>query len=461
MSEQKRKGIGWLTIAVVLALSLGIVLGKGLEGQVLGGETYEDLKVLTEALSLIQKSYVEEVPSKDLIYGAVRGMVGQLDPHTSFMTPEGYKEMQVDTRGEFGGLGIQISIKDKKLVVIAPIEDTPAYRAGIKAGDHIVKINDESTLDMTLNDAVDRMRGPKGTEVTLSVAREGSDKPLKFTIVRDIIKIQSVKHKMIDSRIGYVRISQFQEQTAEDLKKALSALHEEKMQSLVLDLRNNPGGLLKSAVTVSEQFLPDKKLVVFVQGRDGDKEEYFGSGKNGGGEYPMVVLVNEGSASASEIVAGALQDWERAVVLGTTSFGKGSVQTVFSLNDGSGLRLTTAKYYTPKGRSIQNTGIAPDIVVKLIPTKEGEPSADRKMLREKDLKGHLPNETLPNGGEETAPEGGPAGGVFPGEVKEEEDLQLQRAVDLLKGWTIFKKIAPAGEGASAVIPGKAAAEKKL
>jgi carboxyl-terminal processing protease len=452
MPEKTNKRVGWVMLGLIVALSLGIVLGKGFSGSVLGGETYEDLKVFTEALALIQKNYVEEIDSKDLVYGAVRGMVNQLDPHTSFMTPSGYKEMQVDTKGEFGGLGIQISMKDKKLVVISPIEDTPADRAGIKAGDHITKIDDVSTLDMDLNAAVEKMRGPKGTKVTLTIAREGTDKPLSFTLIRDIIKIKSVKHKMLDDHIGYVRISQFQEQTAEDTKAALSDLKQGEMHSLILDLRNNPGGLLKSAIDVSEQFLPDKKMVVYVQGRKGDKEEYFSSLKETGGEYPMVILVNEGSASASEIVSGALQDWGRAVILGAPTFGKGSVQTIFSLHDGSGLRLTTAKYYTPKGRSIQNTGIAPDIVVKL-PTAKGGNGDDLSVLREKDLKRHLGNETAPKDDEETSPDQEKAP-PFHEPLSEDQDVQLQRAEDLLKGWTIFKGIGPSKDGETPALPEK-------
>ena len=442
MGENAKKRIGLWTAALIFALTIGIVTGRGLEGQVLGGETYEELKVLAEVLGLIQKNYVEDVTSKTLVEGAIRGMVSQLDPHTSYMSPVAYKEMQVDTRGEFGGLGIQISVKDKKLVVIAPIEDTPADRAGIKAGDHIIKINDESTFDMDLTAAVEKMRGPKGTKVTLTIAREGAVKPMEFTIVRDIIKIKSIKHKMLESNIGYIRISQFQELTGVDLNKALVDLKDQKMGSLVLDLRNNPGGLLKSAIEVSEQFLPDKKLVVFVQGRDGEKEEYFSSRKDASDDYPMVVLVNEGSASASEIVAGALQDWGRSVILGSTTFGKGSVQTVYTMSDGSGIRLTTAKYYTPKARSIQNTGIAPDILVKSasLVSAQGE---DGKVLREKDLKRHLENETLPPVDEPSSPdEAAPPSPIDAAKEGKEEDVQLQRAVDLLKGWTIFKSIGP-------------------
>lgn len=431
---------GFVIITIVVIAGAWIIFGKGLGTPVLGGESYEDLRVFAEALSMVQKNYVEETKTRDLVYGAIKGMLSELDPHTNFMPPEMYKEMQVDTKGEFGGLGIQISVKDKKLVVIAPIEDTPAWRAGIKAGDHIFKIDDELTKDLTLEDAVKKMRGPKDTKVTLTIVREGEQKPLEFTIVRDIIKIKSVKHKMMGDDIGYIRLTQFQERTGNDLENALKDLEKQNMKSLILDLRNNPGGLLKVAVQVSELFLKEGNLIVSVKGRDGEKEEYLSSSSKVREEYPIVVLVNEGSASASEIVAGALQDWGRGIVLGTQTFGKGSVQTVFTLSDGSGMRLTTAKYYTPKGISIQNTGITPDIVVK--PVKKGI-EVERKAIREKDLKKHLENETVPleeekqNGGSEEDQE------RVPGEeIVEEEDIQLQRAVDLLKGWKIFKGVTP-------------------
>jgi len=380
---------------------------------------------------------VEVVNTKDLIYGAIRGMLSNLDPHTTFMTPDMYREMQVDTKGEFGGLGIQISIRDKKLVVIAPIEDTPAWRAGIKAGDYIYKIDGEPTKDMTLSDAVKKLRGPKGTKVTLTIIREGEEKPLEITIIRDIIRLKSVKHKMLEDHIGYVKILQFQERTGEDLRKALKDLEKQGMESLILDLRNNPGGLLRVAVEVSEQFLKKGKLIVSVKGRNKEKEEYISSSSSAREDYPMVVLVNEGSASASEIVAGALQDWHRAVILGTQTFGKGSVQTVYSLSDGSGLRLTTAKYYTPKGRSIQNTGITPDIVVKPYVIHEEK---EQKVIREKDLKRHLENDTLLKEQKQSKEEKSQEKKSEVKKKEKEEDVQLQRAIDLLKGWEIFKSI---------------------
>jgi carboxyl-terminal processing protease len=403
------------------------------------GETYENLKVFTEVLSVIQRNYVEEVDTKTLVYDAIKGMLRALDPHSAFMPPEAYKEMQIDTKGEFGGLGIQISIKDDVLTVIAPIEDTPAWKAGIKAGDMIVKIDGEPTRDMTLQDAVAKMRGPKGTAVTISVAREGWKELKDFKIVRDIIRIKSVKSKVLADDIGYVKISQFQERTSDELEAALKGLSKDGINSLILDLRNNPGGLMSSAVDVTAQFIEDGKLVVYIKGRSGEKTEYKARSGHKPFEKPMVVLVNQGSASGSEIVAGALKDWNRAVILGVRTFGKASVQGMIPLSDGSGLRLTTARYYTPKGLSIQNTGIAPDITVEL-EAKNGE--KEHVVVREKDLKGHLENEQV---GDQKPEAAEPETAVLSA-VSEAEDTQLQRAIDLLKTWTIFKgmDVMPAG-----------------
>lgn len=438
MSKINKWLVGGAGLLLVAVFASSLIINKGSKSALSAeNETYEDLKVFTEVLSLVQKNYVEEVKGTDLVYGAIRGMLNTLDPHSAFMSPEVYKEVQVDTKGEFGGLGIQIGIKDNRLTVIAPIEGTPADRVGIKPGDWIVKVNDESTKDMTLLDAVQKMRGPKGTKVTLTIQREGLIEPLVFSLTRELIKIESVKSKMLDSRIGYIRLTQFQEQTGKDLAAALKKLKESNMQSLILDLRNNPGGLLSAALEVSEQFLPKGKMIVYTQARDGKKEEYNSKGIGGSEPYPMIVLINEGSASASEIVAGALQDWGRGVTLGTLTFGKGSVQTILPLSDGSGLRLTTAKYYTPKGRSIQNTGIAPDIVVKQTVAKGDLPP----VLREKDLDRHLKTE----GGEHPPVQESPEPiqkAPSPSEMTEEEDLQLQKAIELLKTWQIFKELKP-------------------
>jgi len=430
----RRKMLITLVLVFTIAVS-GIVVGRWSVGLVNAEvEGYESIKIFTEALSIVKKNYVEETKTKDLVYGAIKGMINSLDPHSGFMNPEAYKEMQVDTKGEFGGLGIQIGIKDNVLTVIAPIEDTPAYNAGIKAGDRIVKINDEITRDMGLLDAVNKMRGPKGTSVKITLMREGWKEPKEFTIIREIIKIKSVKYKKLEEGIGYIKLTQFQEQTASDLSKALSQLSAENINSLVLDLRNDPGGLLNSAVDVTSQFLPPGKMVVYIKDRAGEKNEYRTGGNFTYYDKPsMVVLVNQGSASASEIVAGALKDWRRAVILGVQTFGKGSVQSVIPLSDGSGLRLTTARYYTPSGTSIQSTGITPDIIVK-IEAKNG--IKEHAVVREKDLERHLRNEKEEEKGQteqETAPL----------EVSEKDDIQLQRAIDLLKTWNVFKELPKA------------------
>ena len=426
-----------LVIAAVVTIffaAQALVIQWAMPNAIADSSDYEKLKLFTEVLEIVKKSYVEEVNTKDLIYGAIRGMLRTLDPHSGFMPPDAYKEMRIDTKGEFGGLGIKIGIRNGVLTVIAPIEDTPAWRAGIKAGDKIIKVDGEPTKDMTLFEAVKKMRGPKGTKVTLTIMREGWKEFKDFTIVRDIIKIKSVKYKVVDDGIGYVKINQFQEHTAEELEKALKDLDKKGIDSLILDLRNNPGGLLRSAIDVAEQFLPPDRLVVYIKGRSGDKTEYYTRGRRKYSNWPMIVLVNYGSASAAEIVAGALKDWNRAVILGVKTFGKGSVQSVIPLSDGSGLRLTTAKYYTPKGISIQNTGIEPDIEVKLV-VKNGK---GHPILREKDLERHLENEQLKGKKQkEQKEEKKPV--IVPLKIDEKEDVQLQRAIDVLKSWRVFKK----------------------
>jgi len=454
--KQKARAALIVAFIFVLGVFMGTITVRYSQAD---NDTYENLKIFSEVLSLVQKNYVEEVDSKKLIYGAIKGMLNDLDPHSSFMDKEMYKEMQVETKGEFGGLGIQIGIKDRMLTIISPIEDTPAYKAGIKAGDRIFKINNEPTKDMTITEAVEKMRGPKGTQVTITIVRDDFNEPKDFVITRDIIRIKSVKSEVVGGDIGYIRISQFQENTSDDLDKALKDLKEKKIKSLIIDLRNDPGGLLNMAVDVSGTFLPAGKLVVYIKGRNGEKDEFFTRSSNPITSLPMVVLVNEGSASASEIVAGAMQDWGRGVIMGTQTFGKGSVQTVLGLSDGSGLRLTTAKYYTPKGRSIQNTGITPDIEVKQPTLASGKVRETDfpHMIREKDLSRHLGNDTIkkeaPEGGKDdkgVKDEGGAAKEpkikdapvdtqpAEPLERTKEEDYQLQRAMDLLKGLTIIK-----------------------
>ena len=423
-------------MAGLMLLLIGIVIGQGMVQA--KSDTYEDLKAFTQALELVKRNYVENPDSKELIQGAIRGMVSSLDPHSSYMNERSFKEMNMDIKGEFQGVGIQIGIKNQQLTIIAPIDDTPGFRAGLAAGDKIMKINDEWTKDMSIEQAVDKMRGPKNTQVSLLIYREGWDKPKEFKIMRDVIKVTSVKSEMLDNEIGYIKIIQFQGQTTEELEKALKNLEAKGIKKLVLDLRNDPGGLLDSSVDVSGKFLPQDSLVVYIQGRQKtDRKDFLTSGPEKPREFPMVVLVNTGSASASEIVAGALQDSKRALIVGTQTFGKGSVQTVFPLEGGGGVRLTTAKYYTPSGRSIQNVGITPDIEVKL-PTvkeaKEGTTDSLHVVVREKDLDRHLKNETV----KEEKKKGKSTPSVedeFSMEVTpkdKKDDIQIQKAVEILK-----------------------------
>jgi carboxyl-terminal processing protease len=408
-------------LLLILTLSLGGgVASKGNDT----AATYENLRLFTEVLSIVQSQYVDEVVAKDIIYNAIKGTLRGLDPHSSFLDPEMYREMQVETSGSFGGLGIEITLRDDVLTVVAPIEGTPAYRAGIQPGDRILKIEGLSTKDMQLSDAVKRMRGKPGSKITISIVREGWAEPKDFLITREQIRVQSVRANQLEPGIEYIRLRQFQEQTASDLEVSLDKyMKEGKIQGLVLDLRNNPGGLLTSAVEVTEKFLESGKLVVYTEGRVRNQNMRFSSNaKRVFNDFPIVVLVNQGSASASEIVAGALQDWGRAVVIGTTSFGKGSVQTIIPLSDGSGLRLTTAKYFTPKGRSIHGKGITPDIIVEA--PKPAPPAA-----------GEAPVPTPPVS--ETPQE----------QLK--RDPQLQRALDLLKAMKILDKSRPVPAGPQA------------
>ncbi|UCG38534.1 MAG: S41 family peptidase [bacterium] len=404
------------------------------DAQALGNDSYDQIRLFTEALSIVQKNYVEEPEDLELVRGAIKGMLSSLDPHSSFMTPDMYKEMQIDTQGEFQGIGITIGIRDGVLTVIAPIDDTPAFRAGILAGDKIVMIEDKTTKEMTLMEAVKLMRGPKGTQVTISVVREGEPEPLKFTITRDVIPLVSVKVKDLDPAVGYIRITQFQKKTSDEFREALKKIHDEKgeaLKGLVIDLRNNPGGLLISAIEVADLFIESGPIVT-TKGRL-QNQNFAYNAKERGTEpgYPMVVLVNGGSASASEIVAGALQDYRKAILIGTTTFGKGSVQTIYRLGDGSGLRVTTARYFTPNGRSIQATGIEPDIVVRNVGGK-----AVGHLTREKDLSGHLENDQVDEGEVPQDEEKTSTLDIIPEDPA--EDAQLMRAIDLLKGLDLFK-----------------------
>jgi carboxyl-terminal processing protease len=382
-----KKGLVIGALLVVLTLSLG---GSAVSKVTDNAATYEQLRLFTEVLNIVQNQYVDEVPPKDLIYNAIKGTLRGLDPHSSFLDPDSYREMQVETSGSFGGLGIEITLKDDILTVVAPIDGTPAYRAGLHTGDRILKIDGLSTKDMQLADAVKRMRGKPGSKVTIGVLREGWSEPKDFEIVREQIRVQSVKTVELGEGLEYLKLRQFQEQSPHDLEAALEKFAKSGMKALILDLRNNPGGLLTAAVEVSEKFIDDGKLVVYTEGRVRNQNMRFSAhAKRGYSQMPMVVMVNQGSASASEIVAGALQDWGRATVVGTQTFGKGSVQTIIPLSDGSGLRLTTAKYFTPKGRSIHGKGIAPDVVVEVpkepTPKDRPLPSADPLEDMKKDV----------------------------------------------------------------------------
>ncbi|HVN63932.1 MAG TPA: S41 family peptidase, partial [Candidatus Binataceae bacterium] len=368
--------------------------------QALSNDQMEELQTFANVLTIVQKNYVEPVTTKKLVDGAISGMLASLDPHSAYLTPELYRDLEVETRGHFGGLGIEITIRNGVLTVVAPIEDTPAYRAGIKAGDQIIKIGDDFTKDMSLTDAVKRMRGPKGTKIKLTIHRQGVPELFNVTLERDVIQIQSVKTKTLKDGYDYLRVTTFQENTQDSVDKALSEFSKKNhghIKGLVLDLRDNPGGLLNQAIKVSDDFL-DGGLIVYTQGRnESQQQKYFSHKKSDFVDFPMVVLVNGGSASASEIVAGALQDQKRAVLVGTQTFGKGSVQTILPLDDRSALRLTTARYYTPAGRSIQAVGITPDIDVEppketlAALEKEGAQIDLNEEIHERDLPHHFKN----------------------------------------------------------------------
>jgi len=438
---------GWLSkkkflVVALVFFFLGIYMGLTHARRV-GADiesAYGKLKVLADVFSIVERNYVEPVKANNLINGAINGMLETLDPHSNYMAPEVFKEMQTETRGSFGGIGFEITIRDKVLTVVAPIEDTPASRAGIQSGDLILRIDGKSTKDMTLMEAVKLMRGPQGTQVTITVMRQGFPEPKEFTLTRAIIPIRSVRFKTLEPGYGYIKVSQFIERTFPDLENALSKIEskEKPVKGLILDLRNNPGGLLEQAVKVADLFL-ESGLIVYTEGRvEGQKMKFFVQKKDRAQDYPMIVLVNGGSASASEIVAGALQDQGRAVILGTQTFGKGSVQTIIPLEDGSALRLTTARYYTPKGRSIQAQGIAPDIpVADLVP--EGKRGVTPRYMREKDLDHHLQGEK-----EQAVPEKTKEPAKAPetsAESKSTEDPPLDRALELLKTWQILNKVS--------------------
>lgn len=435
----------WLKIWLVgLLVVAGWTLGQGFFRDLSAtnnDETYEGLKVFSDVIELIENNYVDEVDPKKLVEEAVRGMVNSLDPHSALLPPEAFKELQIDTHGEFTGIGIHVTMRNNLVTVISPIEGTPAYKAGIKAGDKIIKVDGEPTED--LREAVKRMRGPKGTEVVITILREGEPDPLEFNIVRDVIPIYSVKHDSLKPGYGYVWITNFRDNTSEDLIKALEELEggETPLKGLVLDLRDNPGGILSQAIQVSDIFLEEGEILS-IKGRLKKHTKVFNAHTDETPRnYPIVVLINGGSASASEIVAGALQDHKRALIMGTTSFGKGSVQTVETLRDGYGLKFTIARYYTPSGRSIQAKGVEPDIEVPAGRIDENG-NKPENLIKEKDLKNHLNAE-----GQGESPEKKSSRQLrlesrhSPVENLELlKDRQVHRALDLLISYDIFAQL---------------------
>ena len=465
-----------ITLAIfVIASFLGLGSVAVRRAQALPNDTYQELETFANVLAIVQKNYVEPVTTKRLIDGAITGMLSSLDPHSAYLTPELYRDLEVETRGSFGGLGIEITIKNGILTVMSPIDDTPAYRAGIKSGDQIIKIDNDFTKDMTLNEAVKRMRGPKGSKIKLTIHRQNVPELFTVAIARDVIKIPSVKAKKLDDGFDYIRVSTFQENTDEAVQKALDDFekeHEGHIKGLVLDLRDDPGGLLQQAVKVSDEFL-DGGMIVYTLGRREDQEQkFFSHKKSEFDDYPLVVLVNGGTASASEIVAGALQDQRRAVVVGTQTFGKGSVQTILPLDDHSALRLTTARYFTPNGRSIQAVGITPDVDVE--PPKPtlaaleipGAEVDENPEIHESDLPHHFQNGQSHKDSEgAVAP--APQSSTSPSATKpgdksakaqkaekeeKEKDVQLEKAIDILKHWNSFKLQLARGDVQQSVAP---------
>ena len=414
------RGLGWVILALLLAgnLMVGAKLYSQESPDTERDSAYETISLFTKVVEQIREHYVDQDKTKykDLIYGALNGMLQSLDPHSQFMDPEMYSDMKDDTTGHFGGLGIVISIKDAVLTIVAPMEDTPGFKAGLMSGDKIIEIDGKSTEGLSLQEAVKKLRGDPGTKVTIKILRPKNRDIKDVELVRAVINVPSVKDaRILEDGIGYVRIVQFNEPTANALQESLDKLSGEGMQALILDLRNNPGGLLTSAVEVSQKFLRRGDLIVFTLGRNEKQQQVFrAKGRYRFGDLPMVVLVNGGSASASEIVAGALQDHKRAMLIGEKTFGKGSVQSVLPLDDGAAIRLTTAKYYTPSKRVIHEKGIEPDIVVPM------NPDDWRKLL----IKRSRPENAEPEEGEE--------------DVSGVVDIQLERAVDVLKGIMIFE-----------------------
>lgn len=401
----------------------------------------DEIRTFTEVFSKIKNDYVEEVDDRKLLEDAIRGMLAGLDPHSTYLDRESYKELQEGTTGEFGGLGIEVGMENGFVKVIAPIDDTPAKKAGIEAGDLIIKLDDTPVKGLSLNDAISRMRGKPGTDITLTIIRNGEEKPLVITITRAIIRVNSVRARTLEPGYGYLRISSFQANTGRDLRQELDRLSEEndyKLKGVVMDLRNNPGGVLNAAVEVSDLFL-DKGLIVYTEGRIKNSDLKFNARPlNVVRDLPIVILVNEGSASASEIVAGALQDHDRAVIVGQQTFGKGSVQTILPMADEAAVKLTTARYFTPSGRSIQASGITPDIIIDKLTVERVEEDGNG-IVKEADLSGHLEN-TQPE--EETDAE------VSEDEKPQTEkrrlsitDYELYEALNILKGMSLSRREA--------------------
>ena len=454
-----------MVIAVICWVAL-TGLGRNLAAD--NEEAYKGLKIFSEVIDIIEKNYVEETDERDLIEKAIQGMVERLDPHSAFLPPEALEELQVDTQGEFGGIGIQIEIRDGVLTVVSPIDGTPAAEAGIQAEDKIIKVDGELTKDMALWEAVKKMRGPKGTNVVITIFREGVAEPIDFELTRDTIPIESVRSGLIREGYGYVWVTNFREKTTADLTEALETLESGPvpLKGLILDLRNNPGGLLDQSVSVADLFL-EQGTIVSMKGRNDRDQRVFSATPNQvKRDYPIVVLINNGSASASEIVAGALQDQKRALILGTTSFGKGSVQNVEALRDGYGLKLTIARYYTPSGKSIQAQGIVPDIVVqpKIMEADEADLNKGL-MIKEKDLKNHLEPENNDTETDEPEPKKEDVkrkkkNSDKNGDKEEEDekvqpasrrdpfnpenlqsDWQVMRAFEILVGYDVFKGLS--------------------
>ncbi|MCK9381270.1 MAG: S41 family peptidase [Sulfuritalea sp.] len=456
--------VSGLIVGILVSLNFSASAGKDAS---LSALPVEELRSFADVYNAIKQGYVEPVDDKTLITHAISGMLANLDPHSAYLDADSFKELQVSTQGEFGGLGIEVGMEDGFVKVVSPIEDTPAYKAGLKPGDLIIKLDDTPVKGLTLNDAVKKMRGKPKTQIRLTIVRKGETKPFEVTLTREKIKVQSVKSKLLEGGYGYMRVTQFQEETAPDVVKHLEKLAKEDkdakgtgIKGLVLDLRNDPGGLLNGAVGVAAAFLEPKTLVTSTDGRTEDaKRRYSASPEDYQRGYkddfmknlpafaktiPMVVLVNGGSASASEIVAGALQDHKRAVVMGTQTFGKGSVQTVLPLSNNAAIKLTTARYYTPSGRSIQAKGITPDIIAE--ETANGE---TREHVRESDLERHLGNDKdktaepaapklQTKNGKKGKPDEADEGPHAPLEFASKKDYQLNQAVNLLKAWQIIK-----------------------